>query len=176
MGTFIRRIIILLILFSMVFLVYRYINPIGASKFVDKIKSISTSLWISWSTDDEYNINQDDDIVLETWDQEKLQTWNDENFSWLEELNKEIENILWKTWDTTTNGQQTWEVKEDNIDELAMGTGDATVVDPISTWEQVQPQTTTTTTKTNIKWGDCGPWFTQKDCDDMKNVFGNLVE
>jgi|GEM_PF-2051266 regulatory protein YycI of two-component signal transduction system YycFG len=46
MLKFLRRVFIVLILLLVVFVVYRFINPDGANRLVDKIKSIPTSIGI----------------------------------------------------------------------------------------------------------------------------------
>lgn len=102
MFKFIRRLFVILILIVVVFLVYRYINPNGASRIMDKIKSIPTTI-SSWFSKDDSEFVLDSKTISLTWDLqvinsgENLKKDSEENDKlWLETLNKEIESILWK--------------------------------------------------------------------------------
>lgn len=115
MGRFIRRVFVLLILFTIIFLVYRYINPEWASVFVDKVQSVKNSLFqkdnkkdledknnlvITWETTfiTWDNINNDQELDFQTWE---------EDLTWLEELNQEIEWII-----------SSWQSKDEQTDDL----------------------------------------------------------
>lgn len=99
MWRFIRRLFILLVVFTIAFLVYRYINPDWASILVDKIKSISdrfvgSDTKLTWES-----LNITGTTLFITWDMDvSNQTWENDN-TWLEELNQEIEQIIWSSGD-----------------------------------------------------------------------------
>lgn len=115
MWKFIRRLFIILVILTIAFLVYRYINPYGASKLVDKIKAIPDSIsgWISQDT--ELNItgttlmiSGDIDVSIETGNMQD----DEEDISWLEELNSEIDEILW-----TDDEKMTWDIVDASMKE-----------------------------------------------------------
>lgn len=184
MWKFIRRLFILLVLFSIIFLVYRYVNPIGASIFIEKIKIIPTQISeLMWSNiDEETNITGT--TLAITWDVDvliedavdDLDSTDDENLTWLEELNLEIEQILWTaddwTWD---NIEVTWDVKNTEV------TWDLKNIVEL-TWTNskeinLEDEEDIAETWTNIDNLDTTPvWLTDADYQQMEDVFGNLVE
>ncbi|HRX64152.1 MAG TPA: hypothetical protein P5060_03555 [Candidatus Absconditabacterales bacterium] len=100
MLRFLRRWLIILIFLTIVFLVYRYINPEGASKLVDRIKSIPerfANLTESGANQDMENTG-DTIVIIEDQNNtgEVVVNTGDEDLTWLEELNQEIESILSK--------------------------------------------------------------------------------
>lgn len=121
MWRFIRRVFVLLVLFSIIFVIYRYINPVWASNFVEKIKSVPqyiSNMFDGWNeliiVDEtvsmtwDMNIAESYDLIKEDESQkneeevvdEVKEEWEDDDTR-LEELNKEIEWILWKSEVTT---------------------------------------------------------------------------
>lgn len=114
MFRFLRRVFIILILFVIVFFIFRMIKPEATSRFVDKVKWIPTTVssrfhrekktWIviNWDTtysswnfelNDDFNI--DTDISVNTNKTDKTNKWmNDNDKLWLEEFNREINSIL----------------------------------------------------------------------------------
>jgi len=181
MLRFIRRLFVLLILFIIVFLVYRYINPIWASMFVEKMKSIPDQIsdFIDWNSD----VSIVWTTVTITWDvdvlKDEIDVWNntwdkyidDSDLTWLEELNEEINSILNKEdW--------TWEYIIQIEDDILTGS--------VISWNNED-------TTAVITWDDVwGSWYdviytgnvvnpdnvelTDTDYKQMEDVFGNLVE
>ncbi len=206
MWRFIRRLFVLLILFTLAFLVYRYINPVWASMFVEKVKAIPDSISeFIWSdTQEEINIigttltiTWDVDVLIEETDTDTgfvenndVDNTGDEDLSWLEELNLEIEKILW------TDESWTWEILEDEFTEdefiedeqiltWNLLTGDIEANNEL-TWangkdinleEESEVSTWTVVTWVNIDDIDTTPaWLTDTDYQQMEDVFWNLVE
>ncbi len=189
MWKFIRRLFMILILLAIVFFVYRYINPDGASRLVDKIKAmpdrVSEFIWSEQS--DEFNItgttlviSGDIDILVETGDVETdIDDGKDSDMSWLEELNYEIDKILWKDDEITT-----WDVIEEDInfdwDEEDVET-EAVDVDDTQTWDQqdeptVIPNPSENDSTENDTSSDSNEWLTDADYQEIEDIFGNLVE
>jgi len=131
MWRFIRRLFILLVLFTIAFLIYRYINPDWASRLVDKIKSIPDRFV---SSDTEWtweNLNVTDTTLFITWDVDvSVETWEDD-MTWLQELNQEIEQILGNSDDKNTI--ITWDIDLTNCLTYFDGCNNCAVV----SWEVV---------------------------------------
>ncbi|HPK28171.1 MAG TPA: hypothetical protein PKX34_03080 [Candidatus Absconditabacterales bacterium] len=121
MLKFLRRVFIVLILLLVVFVVYRFINPDGANRLVDKIKSIPTSIGIVSKN----KIKLKGETTSITGDvQKELVDENEEyDFGRLESLNKEIEEILGK------KDKSELHVDEDVLIDIDTKTGDLVVVD-----------------------------------------------
>jgi len=118
-----------LVLFTVAFLIYRYINPDGASRFVDKIKSIPDRFSSSESNLTWEDLNITWTTLSITWDIDvSNQTWENDN-TWLEELNQEIEQILWFSDDK--NISKTWEIDLTNCVSYFDGCNNCIVV----SWE-----------------------------------------
>ena len=202
MWRFIRRLFVLLILFTISFLVYRYINPVGASMLVEKVKAIpdkisefiwsdkqeeiniiGTTLTITWDVDVLIE-NVEDNINVNAWINTDVDE-TDDDLTWLEELNLEIEKILW------TNDSWTWELLEEEFteneeiltwnlltgyieetNELTWANGKEVNLD-----EETEELTWVVVTWSNIDDVDSTPaWLTDADYQQMEDIFGNLVE
>lgn len=202
MWRFIRRLFVLLILFTISFLVYRYINPVGASILVEKVKAIpdkisefvwsdkqeeiniiGTTLTITWDVDVLIE-NVEDNINVNAWINTDVDE-TDDDLTWLEELNLEIEKILW------TNDSWTWELLEEEFteneeiltwnlltgyieetNELTWANGKEVNLD-----EETEELTWVVVTWSNIDDVDSTPaWLTDADYQQMEDIFGNLVE
>jgi len=97
MLKFIRRLFILLVLFFVIFVVYRYINPDGASRLVDNIKNIPDNISSMLGLEKKDNIKVDGETISISGDVDIIENNDndlDDDLSWLESLNKEIEDIL----------------------------------------------------------------------------------
>lgn len=117
MFRFLRRVFIILILFVIVFFIFRMIKPEATSRFVDRVKWIPTTVssrfhrekktWIviNWDTtysswnfesNDDFNIDTDISVKTNKTDKtSKTNKWmNDNDKLWLEEFNREINSIL----------------------------------------------------------------------------------
>ncbi len=191
MWTFIRRLFVLLVLFTIVFLIYRYINPEGANLFVEKVKSVSDIFQNNeLDTDDiditgtTVGISGDINIVddnINIWDN---LSWEviEEDMSWLEELNAEIDEILWKnnwTWDNLEDSA----VDEDviwswNNDEIENMSGDLDEMLEVVEQEQAKEEDAKNEVKEELKKVPTKPADSLSDLDyeQIENVFGNLVE
>lgn len=117
MLKFLRRVFILLVLFVIIFLIFRFAKPEATSRFVDKVKAIPTTISsrfhreknsniiINGSTtstksdfegendsnyEDEYNQESVDDSSYEI---DSENDWYADNLLRLEELNKELDKI-----------------------------------------------------------------------------------
>lgn len=183
MWRFIRRVFMLLVLFTIVFLVYRYINPVSANNFVEKIKAIPNNIVNMFSSQNELIIT--DTTVGITWD---FDSWSDlwlniddqkieekEDVSWLEELNKEIESILWKNQNTIEDEELVENElnEEDNIEiEDIFSWDNDNLLDDKSNkdnWEVVEDNQS----NQEIKIED---WLSANDYKQIEDVFWNLVE
>lgn len=192
MLKFIRRLFILLVLFTVIFIIYRYINPDSASLLVDKIKTIPDTISSIFWWDKEDNIKIESEIIQISGDIDSLDNSGQntaEDLDWLKSLNAEIELILWEDKSgvvvNETMLENTGIVEEiintgiviDNIwvivDTWIAVTPEINIVEVnnINTWTTVIPKP-----KNNIKWGDCGQGLTQKECDEIKNTFGNIIK
>jgi len=193
MWKFIRRLFVLLILFTIIFLVYRYVNPVWASKFVEKVKWVAEMVWfgdveISGTT---LSITWDvEEIVDESWAVEVL-SWDDD-LSWLQELNNEIDSILWQveedTWSIMSgdNLWLTWDLQEWILNTWDINTGDIDTWS-VTTWEVIGTWEITTDTWSLVDTGDVDTgdidtwdnqleWLDDDDYEDIKDIFWNLVE
>lgn len=182
MLKFIRRLFILLVLFLVVFVVYRYINPDGASRLVDNIKSIPDSISSMFGSDKQDNIKVDGETISVSGDVNLLQDSDqdiDDDLSWLESLNQEIEGILWKdkTWvvidESFLEDSSVEKTEEVNtwVIVATWNTINTWVSTTVVTWNTVK--TGTTTTNTTIKKTNK---LNDSDYQQIKDVFGNLVE
>lgn len=185
MWRFIRRVFVLLILFTIIFLVYRYINPAWANNFLNKIKSVtnyfSSSTWdivvvwdttnITWDVNLEV-LNEEWDLEWVVEDKELKEEWD----GWLEELNKEIEEILGESEEESWGenwelGTENWEIEE-NIEEVQKE-------EEIESKDAVEPNASETEEQIEDKVEEPKEekkWLSDLDYQQIKDVFGNLVE
>jgi len=194
MWKFIRRLFVLLVLFTIIFLVYRYVNPVWASKFVEKVKWVVELVWfgdmeISGTT---LSITWDvENFVDESWAVDIL-SWDDD-LSWLQELNNEIDSILWQvdedTWFIMSgdNLELTWDSQEDIVlDTWTVDTGNVNTW-VVNTWEVLGTwdietgswgliDTWTADTGNVNTWIVQPEWLDNDDYQEIKDVFWNLVE
>ena len=160
MWRFIRRVFVLLVLFAIIFVIYRYINPVGASNFVEKLKSVPqyvSNMFDWWSeliiVDETISMTWDMKLEAETWNNinknledeksEKVEENDDkdsmEDNTRLEELNKEIEGILWKSETSTWGGEWNLNIIEESLeDDIAFIWDTCT-----SEWDRFDPKIST---------------------------------
>lgn len=182
MLKFIRRLIILLVLFFVIFVIYRSINPDGASRFVDKVKTIPDNISSMLGLDKEDNIKINGETISISGDVDIID--NNENdlvddMSWLESLNKEIEDILWqdKTWvviDESFLEDSSSEKKEDTntwVIFVSWSITNTWVLTTIVTWNTITTSTTITTTNAKKPTNK----LSDSDYQQIKDIFGNLV-
>lgn len=142
MFRFLRRVFILLVLFLIVFFIFRFVKPEATSRFVDKVKAIPTtissrfhrekksSIVINWDTtyssgnfeiDDNYNV--DTDISVNS---NELNEWvTDGDLLRLEELNNEINAIL-----ASGNNENSEEVDKNDTVEIIVEPEPDIIVEP----------------------------------------------
>lgn len=178
MWKFIRRLFILLVLFTIAFLVYRYISPDGASRLVDKIKSTPDTISSFFGLDQEDKIKVDSITTNISWDINLLEDEEkvDDN-SWLEELNKEIESILWKNnqddlLDEDLSLQFTGIVVEE-IEPVVQPKPEPVVVPEVTSKPVVDKKPVSTKPVNSNSTKDK---LTDYDYDQVDNVVGNLVK
>lgn len=181
MLKFIRRLFILLILFTIAFLAYRYINPDGASRLVDKIKQVPNTIssYFVWEEDD--NIKIDGQTTSISWDLYIIEdsnidnSWENYEYTWLEELNQEIESILWI------------DKQDENIvvESVLVKTGDVLLEEENKIIDQkpipedksiVEYKTVPTVNNKPVTPSKSNNKLTDYDNDQTKNVFGNLIK
>lgn len=130
MFRFLRRVFILLVLFVIVFLVFRFVKPEATSRFVDKVKNIPTTIsgrfhrekksdiiinGSTTSTKSNFEINDDeyddyDNEYIPAVIDENDNDWDAEDRSRLEQLNRELDRII-----ASGNNQSQWsETNTDN--------------------------------------------------------------
>ena len=146
MFRFLRRVFILLVLFLIVFFIFRFIKPEATSRFVDKVKAIPTtissrfhrekksSIVINWDTtyssgnfeiDENYNV--DIDTSINSNELNESNEWvNDSDLLRLEELNEEINAIL-ASW---SNENSKEELDENNTVEIIVEPEPDIIVEP----------------------------------------------
>ena len=181
MLKFIRRLFILLVLFLIVFVIYRYINPDGASKFIERIKSIPNKISSMFVSDEKDNLEIEGETISISGDVNLSQDSGDnsDDLDWLQSLNQEIEDILWDdksevivdeniltgtNWLTDKN-ENTWAIV---VTWVVQNTW-AIVPVVVDINAPTSTSTTNTITKKNNQLSD-------SDYQQMKDVFGNLVE
>jgi len=174
MLKFLRRLFIVLILLLVVFVVYRYINPDGASRLVDKIKSIPASIGIG--VKDKIEIESEttslsgdikDDIDTKQTQEEDL--WR------LESLNKEIEDILWKDKSEVFVDEDILTDVHIEIEDLPVVEIDESLepisntwVDNIDTWDSFDTWTDFTIWKQEDTWEQKNVWNLETKIEDNK--------
>lgn len=122
MFRFLRRVFILLVLFVIIFLIFRFVKPEATSRFVDKVKWIPTTIssrfhrekkseivinWNTTSTSSNFEVNGDDEYYEWSYNPEidenknendnETDNKNDKDIndsSRLEELNRELDKII----------------------------------------------------------------------------------
>lgn len=122
MFRFLRRVFILLVLFVIIFLVFRFVKPEATNRFVDKVKWIPTTIssrfhrekkseivinWNTTSTSSNFEVNGDDEYYEWSYNPEidenknendnETDNKNDRDIndsSRLEELNRELDKII----------------------------------------------------------------------------------
>lgn len=122
MLKFLRRVFVLLVLFTIIFVIFRIAKPTATSNFVEKVKAIPQTISSRFHKDGKKNNESEltiksnttkisGDIVSTGWQNE---TWDSiEDLARLEELNQEIETILNEsTWDTNSWTNQDFVVQE----------------------------------------------------------------
>ena len=126
MFRFLRRVFIILILFIIVFFIFRLVKPEATSRFVDRVKSIPTTIWSRFhrekkskiiingdttSTSSNFEIKNDDNTSDDWID---LPTLNENYDKSNENNNNNNENI-----NNNTNNQNNWEMSDTSrLDEL----------------------------------------------------------
>jgi len=202
MWRFIRRLFVLLVLFTIIFLIYSYISPVGASNFVKKIKAVPQYISNMFDSGNELIIV--DETVSMTWDM-KIESNNDlkqneeiekedlvEDDTRLEELNKEIEQILLNseilTWDDNLDAEdlETEELEDEVIDaeevaesntwENIVAEKEVEIVEDENnqeeeTQEELQNAQDTEKTETEEKSG-----LSVLDYEQIRTIFGNLID
>ena len=226
MLRFLRRVFIILILLIIVFFIFRFIKPEATSRFVDKVKSIPTTISSRFHrekkseiiingdttyTNSNFEINNNDGndslIYIEensdtTYDNDYNTTYEENNWevsdlSRLEELNRELDQILASgnnvpEWDNTISENE-WNQTNNNIETSNITWNSLpswfVVIDveqPYTWTNQTSTQTnnntqsnnttnttTSTTTTTPQRW-NCWEWLTVQDCEDLMRDFWSL--
>ena len=140
MFRFLRRVFILLVLFVIIFLVFRFVKPEATNRFVDKVKWIPTTIssrfhrekksdiiinWNTTSTKSNFEINSDDEYYEWSYAPEidnnngeisNENNWDINDSSRLEELNRELDRII-ASWNSQTEPDETstesgWDIEE----------------------------------------------------------------
>ena len=128
MFRFLRRVFIILILLIIVFFIFRLVKPEATNRFVDRVKTIPTTISSRFhrekkssivingdttSTKSNFEINnewEDDSSTLYIEDTTETNEyienwWNMEDLSRLEELNSELDKIL-QSWNNQTTSEE----------------------------------------------------------------------
>lgn len=191
MLKFLRRVFIVLILLLVVFVVYRFINPDGANRLVDKIKSIPTSIGIV--SKNKIKLKWETTSITGDVQKELVDENEEYDFGRLESLNKEIEEILWK------KDKSELHVDEDVLIDIDTKTGDLVVVDVDENLEPIAYTWVDIISEDETIWGQENAWkvlnvdekkeiipsktTTKKprslsdfDYQQIVNVFGNLFK
>ncbi len=204
MWKFLRRLFIVLILLLVAFVVYRFINPDGASRLVDKIKSIPASIGIGSKNEIEIE-SETTSITGDVQEEVSVDEQQDGDLDRLKDLNKEIEEILWQDKsevrvdesilvDVHTEVEDLPIIEEeDNSNEPVeytwVDSSTWVVIDTwtsVLTWEKentwyVEPKTEVITeTKTSVTTTKTAPKkqssLSNFDYQQILNVFGNLFK
>jgi hypothetical protein len=154
----------------------------------DDINIVGTTLTITWGVDVLV-----EEQVFNTWIDIEINTW-DEDLTWLEELNLEIEKILWTDDESDViDWSITWNVLEEEFNE-----DEEIVEEEVLTWSiqnieeltwangkdidlHIDPESEELTWDIAV-WNDTEivdpefTWLTDTDYDQIENVFWNLVE
>ena len=192
---FIKRLIVVIVLLGLIFVIYRYINPDGASNLVEKIKNILPEKFFNKdSTWDVENLTSDDLIISGTTT--SIVNWDitRENLS----NNSDLNNIDYTvTTTTTTESINTWNVLSEFTQALEESLDNTIVSQSLqttwgqNTWSQTTGQQivktwnivvntpvtkvqTTTVVKTTTT--SSSSKLTQKDINDAKNLLSNIIE
>ena len=191
MLKFLRRVFIVLILLLVVFVVYRFINPDGANRLVDKIKSITTSIGIV--SKNKIKLKWETTSITGDVQKELVDENEEYDFGRLESLNKEIQEILWK------KDKSELHVNEDVLIYIDTITGDLVVVDVDENLEPIAYTWVDIISEDETSWGQGNTWkvlnvdekkeiipsktTTKKprslsdfDYQQIVNVFGNLFK
>ncbi len=191
MLKFLRRVFIVLILLLVVFVVYRFINPDGANRLIDKIKSIPTSIGIV--SKNKIKLKWETTSITGDVQKELVDENEEYDFGRLESLNKEIEEILWK------KDKSELHVDEDVLIDIDTKTGDLVVVDVDENLEPIAYTWVDIISEDETSWGQENAWkvlnvdekkeiipsktTTKKprslsdfDYQQIVNVFGNLFK
>lgn len=206
MWKFIRRVFVLLVLFFIIFVIYRYINPVWASNFVEKLKSIPqyiSNIFDRWSelivVDEtvsmtwDMNIGIGNDLIKEDESQvnerdvmDEVKEESGDDNTRLEDLNKEIEWILWKSESSTWEADLSWKDQDGLWDDEINNqeeTKEIEYIEEWNTWEQNLVEVVNDW-KNSISGSDQivdgkleeKKWLSDLDYEQIKNVFGNLVD
>ncbi len=191
MLKFLRRVFIVLILLLVVFVVYRFINPDGANRLVDKIKSIPTSIGIV--SKNKIKLKWETTSITGDVQKELVDENEEYDFGRLESLNKEIEEILWK------KDKSELHVDEDVLIDIDTKTGDLVVVDVDENLEPIAYTWVDIISEDETSWGQGNTWkvlnvdekkeiipsktttkkprsLSDLDYQQIVNVFGNLFK
>ena len=97
MFRFLRRVFILLVLFVIIFLVFRFVKPEATNRFVDKVKWIPTTIssrfhrekkseivinWSTTSTSSNFEVNGDDEYYEWSYNPEIDENENENNYEY----------------------------------------------------------------------------------------------
>jgi len=145
MLKFLRRVFVILVLLFVIFVICRIVNPVGTANFVNKVRNIPQTIsdffhrekkeknvlveWIStvlsWDVknwDDEI-ITQDEKNTVSVIEDNKDNNWEENvwwdsinDFVWLENLNKDTENLLSVDNKTTWTSEKTTWISEKTIE------------------------------------------------------------
>ena len=141
MFRFLRRVFIILILLIIVFFIFRLVKPEATNRFVDRVKTIPTTISSRFhrekkssivingdttSTKSNFEINnwwEDDSSTLyienTTETNEYIENWwNMEDLSRLEELNSELDKILQSWNNQTANEEYVGSENNENLGEI----------------------------------------------------------
>lgn len=170
MLKFLRRVFVILVLFAIIFVIFRIAKPTATSNFVEKVKNIPQT--VSWRFHRDSKKDKDTDIVIKstttniTWDVKKWNNWdnNNEVKSWdsiddflrLQELDAEIkeqkenwENVeTWATETSENNWSQVVEPVQNEPENKAIESVTITEIKPTetNTWTSTTNTANTTTT------------------------------
>ena len=177
MFRFLRRVFILLVLFVIIFLIFRFVKPEATSRFVDKVK------WIPTTISSRFHREKESDIIINgsttstssnfdisdekygDYDDEYISAISDENnnesndisdSSRLDELNRELDRIMTSENNQSqwydTNSDANWDLEE--IISWVLDNNEESTTDVTPTWfdvvdvEQPHEQETQTLTHT----------------------------
>ena len=193
MFRFLRRVFIILILLIIIFFIFRFVKPEATSRFVDKVKSIPTTISSRFHrekkaeiiingdttyTNTNFEINDDDENNNLMYTEENYNTsdnnnndtiyeesnWEVSDLSRLEELNRELDQILasgnntsgWtenvseNEWNSTNNNIQTSEITWNTLPSWFVTID---VEQPYEPWDQT-PTNTNNNTQINSITGN----------------------
>lgn len=171
-----RRIFILLILCWLAFVVYRYIDPQGADKVIEKVNTTrhswfptSEMVW-TWVIENTWNflVEEDTGIVVDTGTLPN--SWElVETDEWLKDLQNEIAIMLETGGESTGIVQPQTVAPQPTVVSEPEIVAQPTVVQP-SVQSPVVAQPKPTSTSTSSKW------LTNKDYQDTQDIFNVFIQ